>query len=84
MNEFDLRIKILAESNINSNLLDAIIFVNDTLEVSYKSAKCIFNTEPSPETVLEIYDRIVERFEDLELEDFDAEYGLEFDEDSEE
>jgi hypothetical protein len=84
MNEFDLRIKILAESHINSNLLDAIIFVNDTLEVSYKSAKCIFNNEPSPETVLEIYDRIVDKFEDLELEDFDAEYGLEFDEDSEE
>jgi hypothetical protein len=84
MTPFEQHLEKLSSSTINQNLLDAIIFVNDTLEVSYKSAKCIFNTEPSPETVLEIYDRIVERFEDLELEDFDAEYGLEFDEDSEE
>lgn len=75
---FDQKIELWDKSNPNllaisnicwSDLKDAAIFVNDTLGLCLASAQSNFGESVTLETVLAIYDRILDRVEANQAQD---------------
>ncbi len=59
-NEFDNKLEAQKE-NIPKDVLDAAVFVTDTMDLCVASADAIFDTKSTPELALEIYDRVIEK-----------------------
>lgn len=52
------------ENRIPSDIHEALVYVHDTVEFCIASAKTHFGEDVSPEIVLGIYDRVVQRIND--------------------
>lgn len=51
-------------SRIPSDVLGAVVWVNDTVELCWASARQVFGKDAKPELALQIYDRLVSRIKD--------------------
>lgn len=58
-NAFDTHLKV--NESIPSEIRDAAIDVNDTLNIAWLSAQSIFEDKASPEIAIEIYNLMQER-----------------------
>ena len=59
-NPFDKMLEA-GKGQIPTDVLDAAVFVTDTMDLCIASAKAVFETQYSTELALEMYDRVVER-----------------------
>jgi len=62
---FDQQLELIEKHifRVPEGVVNAAVFVNDTLKLSYASAKSLFEDKATPELAFEIYDRLVERME---------------------
>ncbi len=66
-NPFDKKIEIMGRTaSLNSvanqsNIVDAAIFVTDTIDLSQASAEALFEERATPDLALAIFDRVVAR-----------------------
>ncbi|RBO82668.1 hypothetical protein [Marinomonas aquiplantarum] len=58
-NAFDIHLKV--NKSIPSEIRDAAVDVNDTLNIAWLSAQSIFEDKASPEIAIEIYNLMQER-----------------------
>jgi hypothetical protein len=70
--EFDKKIKeinhVTGGTIDHSSISDAAIFVNDTLDIAWASAKSVFGNDATPDIAVLIYDRIIERKQLIDLQ----------------
>jgi hypothetical protein len=57
---FDQKLEIW-KGHIPEDVVDAAVFVNDTLELSWASAQSVFGEKATPEIALAIFDRLAAR-----------------------
>ena len=63
VNQFDRKLHN-NKDRIHSDTHEALVYVHDTLEFCISSAKTHFGEDVSPEIILGIYDRVVQRTND--------------------
>ncbi len=56
--QFDKKID-LYQGKIPSDVLDALVWVNDTMEFAKASAEQVFGEGVSSKTVVDVYDRVI-------------------------
>lgn len=66
-NPFDKKLNVWG-NNVPADVRDAAVFVTDTLDLCWASAKAVFGDKATPELALAIYDRISERIDLLSQE----------------
>jgi hypothetical protein len=62
-NPLDEHLKV-SQGKIPEDILNATIYVNDTLYIAWLSAQSIFEDKATPEIALAIYDRLLQRLND--------------------
>ncbi|MGL5874205.1 MAG: hypothetical protein ACRC2R_17860 [Xenococcaceae cyanobacterium] len=65
LNPFDKKLD-LHKNDIPWNVRDELVWVHDTLDLCWASAKTIFGENVTPEIALAIYDRVVSRIQESE------------------
>ena len=55
---FDKRLELLSASSCSDELIDSLIYVNDTLQTCVSIARDLFGENVKAEIALEIYDRV--------------------------
>jgi hypothetical protein len=74
--KFDKRLE-LRRKHCTPGLVDALVFVNDTLEFADSIADDLFGEEKNPQAVVEIYRLIGEQYE-IKKKELEQEEDLEY------
>jgi hypothetical protein len=70
--KFDRRIDILSKRMGDvpaTGVVDAAVYVHDTLETAWLAAESIFGEKATPDVALAIYDRIVRKISEQKADD---------------
>ncbi|AFZ57432.1 hypothetical protein H6G54_26175 [Anabaena cylindrica FACHB-243] len=73
-NKFDDFLSLHSD-NVPSDIVEASVYVNDTLEIAQRIAIDLFGKEVSETTVISIYDRIKAKQDNLNCDDQDPEWN---------
>ena len=71
-NPFDRKLEVWG-SHMPSDVCDAAVFVTDTLDLCWASARSVFGDNATPEHALAIYDRLVAQIakQEADMDDID-------------
>lgn len=72
-NKFDNFLNLYSDK-LPSDIVDASVYVNDTLEIAQRIAIDLFGTKVSESTVIAIYDRIKVKQDSLKCDGQDPEW----------
>jgi len=72
-NPFDKKLETWARAGrVPTDVHEAAVFVNDTMELCWASAQSVFEDKATPETALAIFDRVCARIAEASREATDG------------